>query len=199
MKKRHLLTTARAFAALAMVYLFSVGTIFGQGSFIYEAFTQAWLHPGEFDEFIAENQSQFTIDYQTCSANLIDYFRAIADEEAHELAYCSEQFDWDTKMYLSHMQQHPGAGLHIFLADMGRAAFSRDKWLDTPSGRLASWLQEKIDTDVFRSKQAYYLKVEEAQGTDAADRWLYRQRMLAMDPLLTYLAMMEAHFNCYYY
>lgn len=188
----------RALATAALVVVASP-FLFGQENFIYEAYTEAWLRPEIFDEFVAEHRDQFNDDLNTCAVQIRDYFNVLYDRGAQRKALCPEESLWHAGTYVSYLHSNPGVGVGIMIADMGRVAAGRDKWAETVSGKATLWLQEQLRREVFTFKELNYLKLETMLGTDAADQYMAEKWRKALEPLKHYLIDMEAHMQCYYY
>ena len=188
----------RALATAALVIL-SVPFLFGQESFIYEAYTEAWLHPESFDQYVAEHQREFNDNLSTCTAQIRDYFNVLYDRDAQRKALCPEESLWHAGTYISYLHSNPGVGMGIMIADMNRVASGREKWAETVSGKATLWLQDKLRQQVFTYKQMNYLKLEATLGTDAADQYIAEKWQRVLEPLKHYLRDMEAHMQCYYY
>ncbi|MCB0616087.1 MAG: hypothetical protein KDC75_22370 [Phaeodactylibacter sp.] len=93
----------RALATAALVIL-SVPFLFGQESFIYEAYTEAWLHPESFDQYVAEHQREFNDNLSTCTAQIRDYFNVLYDRDAQRKALCPEESLWHAGTYIKAFQ-----------------------------------------------------------------------------------------------
>ena len=187
---------ALAMAALAVM---SSSFIFGQENFIYEAYTQAWLHPDSFDEFVAEHQDQFNDNLSTCTIQIRDYFNVLYDRDAQRKALLPEESLWHAGTYVSYLHSNPGVGAGIMITDMGRVASGKDKWAETVSGKATLWLQAQLRREVFAYKEMNYLKLEATLGTDAADQYMMEKWQQVLEPLKHYLKDMEGHMQCYYY
>ncbi|MCO6476000.1 MAG: hypothetical protein J5I94_05225 [Phaeodactylibacter sp.] len=198
MKNRTHQSVYRALATMAMAIL-SIPFLFGQENFIYEAFSEAWLHPESFDEYVAQHQDQFNDNLNTCAVQIRDYFNVLYDRDAQRQALCPEESQWHTGLYISYLHSHPGAGVGIMIADMNRVASGKYKWAETVSGKATLWLQEQLRQQVFCYKERNYLKLEAAFGTEAADQYMAEKWRQVLEPLKHYLKEMEGHMQCYYY
>ncbi|MCB9035329.1 MAG: hypothetical protein H6557_01785 [Lewinellaceae bacterium] len=198
MKNRTHSSIHRALATVAFA-LISLPLLFGQESFIYEAYAEAWLHPESFDEYVAGHRQQFNDNLNTCAIQIRDYFNVIYDREAQRKALFPEESLWHAGTYVSYLHSNPGVGVGIMIADMSRVASGREKWAETVSGKATLWLQEKLRQEAFAYKQMNYLKLETMLGAEAADQYMAEKWQRVLEPLKHYLQDMEAHMQCYYY
>lgn len=180
-------------AAAAM--LFVTTHALGQDRLLYEAFRQAWMEPCQFDEFVALNQPYFDSDaYHTATLELKDYFQLLYSRELHQKALRPENFGWHARSYVWFLKNHPGAGVAIFLTDMERVAYGRDRWEETCSGKVAIWLQDKREQNL-QNFLRINEKALEAIGQETAKKYIALQRQADLEPLLLYLDIMETHFH----